>query len=170
MKNKTPTFDRKEFVDMLTEYYPDYNPFLTLADKKYKPYTKVRGEVYKILKDTNYRGNLTDYNAVQNHWEEILKQRETTKDYLRRYKISMIPNVRLNQLPKGLSKQERLKYELKYNEEYIEFLNKKEKNRTKKLNENEFAQHSSFSLRLIFSPSNKYFRPISKSHIFFSFY
>ena len=85
--------------------------------KKYKPYTTVRDEVYKILKDTEYQGNLTDYEAVQLHWEEILKQREKTKDYLRRYKISRHPTVPMNELPKGLSKQERRKYDLKYNEE-----------------------------------------------------
>ena len=34
MKNKTPTFDRQEFVDMLVEYYPDYDPDPMLNDKK----------------------------------------------------------------------------------------------------------------------------------------
>ena len=36
----------------------------------------------------------------------------------------MVPHVRMKQLPKGLSKQERRKYELKYNEDYIKFLRK----------------------------------------------
>ena len=36
----------------------------------------------------------------------------------------MVPHVRMKQLPKGLSKQDRHKYELKYNEEYLEFIHK----------------------------------------------
>ena len=86
----------------------------------------MRDEVYKILKDTNYPRNLTEYNAVQLHCEKFLKQRERTKNCLRRYKISRHPTVRMNQLPKGLSKQEKRKFAIKYSEEYMEFLNKKE--------------------------------------------
>ena len=98
--NRIKKFDRKEFVDLLMEYHPDYDPYLMVSSHRYKPYAKVRDEVYKILDKTGYKGNKTDYDAVQLHWEEILKEQVKQKSYLKKLEIAMHPIMRMRQLPK----------------------------------------------------------------------
>ena len=73
--NKREKLDRKEFADMLMEYYPGYCPYMMLSDHKYKPLSVVKQQVYKILDKTGYEGNKTDSDAVQNHWAKIFEER-----------------------------------------------------------------------------------------------
>ena len=122
--NEIKKFDRKEFADLLMEYYPGYCPYMMISDHKYKPLSVVKQQVYKILDKTGYKGNKTDYDSVQLHWAKILEERQKETSFLKKLEIAMVPHIRMKQLPKGLSKQDRHKWEVKYNEDYIKFLRK----------------------------------------------
>ena len=82
--NRTKKFDRKEFADLLMAYYPGYCPYMMLSDHKYKPLSVVKEQVYKILDKTGYKGNKTDYDAVQLHWAKILEERQKETSFLKK--------------------------------------------------------------------------------------